>query len=76
MKYIKKELLKRQIKHIDIKKFDSKPLIDSFEDMAFQSRNLARACEIYDKMLQDKDCTIILCLAGSLVSAGLKKSNY
>ena len=73
MKYIKKELLKRQIKHIDIKKFDSKPLIDSFEDMAFQSRNLARACEIYDKMLQDKDCTIILCLAGSLVSAGLKK---
>ena len=73
MKYIKKELLKRQIKHIDIKKFDSKSLIDSFEDMAFQSRNLARACEIYDKMLQDKDCTIMLCLAGSLVSAGLKK---
>ena len=49
------------------------PLIKSYEDMAFQSRNLARACDIYDRMLKDKDCTIILCLAGSLVSAGLKK---
>lgn len=73
MKYDKKELLKKKIKHIDIKKFNSISLIDSFDDMAFQSRNLARACKIYDTMLKDKDCTIILCLAGSLVSAGLKK---
>ena len=41
--------------------------------MAFQSRNLANACTIYDSMLKDKNCTIILCLAGSLFSAGLKK---
>ncbi len=73
MKYDKKELLKDKIQHIDIKKFNSIPLIESFDNMAFQSRNLARACKIYDKMLQDKDCTTILCLAGSLVSAGLKK---
>jgi deoxyhypusine synthase len=73
MKYDKKDLLKKKIKHIDIKKFNSIPLIDSFDDMAFQSRNLARACKIYDTMLNDKDCTIILCVAGSLVSAGLKK---
>lgn len=73
MDYNKKELLKQKIKHIDIKKFNSVPLIESFENMAFQSRNLARACKIYDTMLKDKDCTIILCLAGSLVSAGLKK---
>lgn len=73
MKYVKKELLKTKVEHIDIKKFNSIPLIESFDKMAFQSRNLARACRIFDKMLQDKDCTIILCLAGSLVSAGLKK---
>ena len=72
MKYNKKDLLKRKVEHIDIKKFNSIPLIESYEDMAFQSRNLARACDIYDKMLKDKDCSIILCLAGSLVSAGLK----
>ncbi|MCK4902636.1 MAG: deoxyhypusine synthase family protein, partial [Thermoplasmatales archaeon] len=73
MKYNKKELLKQKIKHIDIKKLDITQLIESFDDMAFQSRNLARACKIYNDMLKDKDCTVILCLAGSLVSAGLKK---
>ena len=73
MKYSKKELLKEKIQHIDIEKFNSVPLIESFENMAFQARNLADASKIYDKMLKDKDCTIYLCLAGSLFSAGLKK---
>jgi deoxyhypusine synthase len=41
--------------------------------MAFSSRDLSRAAEIYDRMLRDTDCGIILCLAGSLISAGLKK---
>ncbi len=68
----KKQLLSQKIEHIDIKKFNAVPLIDSFDRMAFQSRNLANACKIYDTMLNDKDCTVILCLAGSLVSAGLK----
>jgi len=73
MEYNKKDLLKTKIEHIDIKKFNAVPLIESFDKMAFQSRNLARACRIYDTMLKDKDCAVILCLAGSLVSAGLKK---
>ena len=73
MKYNKKELLKTKIEHIDITKFNSIPLINSFDKMAFQSRNLARACDIYDQMLKDEECSVVLCLAGSLVSAGLKK---
>jgi len=44
--------------------------------MAFQARNLAKAAKIYDKMLSDKACTVILCLAGSLFSAGLQKVVY
>ena len=32
-----------------------------------------RAADIYDRMLRDEECGIILCLAGSLISAGLKK---
>jgi len=73
MTYIKGDLLGKKIQHIDIKTFNSIPLIHSFDNMAFQSRNLAKACNIYEHMLKDKDCSIILCLAGSLVSAGLKK---
>jgi deoxyhypusine synthase len=74
MKYDKKKLLKEKIEHIDIKKFNSVSLIESFNHMAFQSRNLARACKIFDEMLKENDCTSILCLAGSLASAGLKKT--
>jgi deoxyhypusine synthase len=74
MKYEKNKLLKEKIEHIDIKKFNSISLIESFDHMAFQSRNLARACKIFDTMLKDDDCTNILCLAGSLVSAGLKNT--
>ena len=72
----KEDFLKKEILHIDIKSFNSIPLIKQFENMSFQARNLARAAEIYDKMLSDKDCTIILCLSGSLFSGGLKKAVY
>lgn len=68
----KKEFLSTPIYHIDIKTFNAIPLIEAFDQMAFQSRNLANACKIYQTMLTDEECSIILCLAGSLVSAGLK----
>ncbi|MEM4367041.1 MAG: deoxyhypusine synthase [Candidatus Anstonellales archaeon] len=69
----KKDYLSREVRHIDIMKFDSAEIIRQYENTAFQARNLARAAHIYDRMLADKDCKIILCLAGSLFSAGLKK---
>ncbi|MDP7266046.1 MAG: deoxyhypusine synthase family protein, partial [Candidatus Thermoplasmatota archaeon] len=69
----KKDILSAEIQHIDITKFDSTPLMESFGKMAFQARNLANAAEIYERMIRDPHCTMILCLAGSLFSAGLKK---
>jgi deoxyhypusine synthase len=68
----KKDYLKQTIQHIDIKQHNVIPLVESFKDMAFQARNLYRAANYYDKMLEDKNCSVILCLAGSLFSAGLK----
>ncbi len=41
--------------------------------MAYSARDLHRAAEIYDRMLRDESCAVILCMAGSLISAGLKK---
>jgi deoxyhypusine synthase len=72
----KKELLKQTIHHFDIKSFNPIPLVDQYEHMAFQARNLARAAHIYDNMLADTECGVILCMAGSLVSAGLKGIIY
>lgn len=69
----KKDFLKTPIEHIDIKKYNVVPLVDAMEKMAFSARSLNRAARIYDMMLRDKDCSVILTLAGSLFSAGLKK---
>ncbi len=72
--WTKKELLANPVKHIDITKFDARPVIDSYRQMAYSSRTLANAADIYSMMLKDKDCAVILTLAGSLISAGLKKA--
>ncbi len=69
----KQDFLKDTIKHFDIKQHNVVPIVDSFRDMAFQARNLHRAASIYDRMLSDEKCSVILCLAGSLFSAGLKQ---
>ena len=69
----KSDLLKTPIAHIDITKLDVVPIVDAMRDMAFSARDLARAADITDRMAGDADCGIILCLAGSLISAGLKK---
>src|SRR6476469_4897772 len=68
-----KELLKQTIQHIDIKQHNVVPLVDAMSHMAYSSRDLARAASIYERMVRDHDCGIILCLAGSLISAGLKQ---
>src|ERR1700735_4268239 len=69
----KKELLTTPIQHIDIAKYNVVPMVDAMQSMAYTSRDTARAASIYDMMLRDTDCGVILCLAGSLISAGLQK---
>src|SRR6185437_8652367 len=69
----KKELLSKVIEHIDITKHNVVPMVDSMEKMAFQARNLARGAKIFTMMQEDKECAVFLSLAGSLISAGLKK---
>ena len=69
----KKELLTETIQHIDMKRHNVVPLVDAMQNMAFSARDLHRAADIYDRMLRDTDCAVVLCLAGSLISAGLKQ---
>src|SRR5690349_13216602 len=66
----KAELLSTPIEHIDITKFDARPIIDAMGKMSFTSRDLARATGIYNTMLEDKDCSIILVIAGSTSAGG------
>ncbi len=61
------------VEHIDITKLNVVELVDAMGHTAFQARNLHRAANILTMMVNEKECAVILTLAGSLFSAGLKK---
>ena len=66
----KKSLLQEVVQHIDITKFDSRPIIDAMREMSFTSRDTAVAADIFNRMIRDKQCTIFLTLAGSTSAGG------
>lgn len=66
----KAELLSSPVEHIDISKFDARPLIDAWEKMSFTSRDAARAARIFNAALEDKNCSVFLTLAGSTSAGG------
>jgi len=66
----KAALLNNVVEHIDIKSFDARPIIKAMGKMSFTSRDLARATEIFNALLQDKGATSILTLAGSTSAGG------
>jgi deoxyhypusine synthase len=66
----KAELLAHQVEHIDITKFDARPIVEAMGKMSFTSRDLARATDIYNQMLSDPDCSVILVVAGSTSAGG------
>lgn len=66
----KKDLLKNKVEHIDIKKINAVATINAMKKMSFSARDLANAADIYDRMLREKKCAVILTLAGSTSAAG------
>jgi deoxyhypusine synthase len=48
-------------------------LIASLKNTGFNAKRLAIACEIYERMIQDKECVKFFGLAGALVPAGMQK---
>jgi deoxyhypusine synthase len=66
----KAELLSTTVEHIDIRSFDARPIVEAMGKMSFTSRDLARAADIYNQMLADRDCTIFLVIAGSTSAGG------
>ena len=66
----KKNILSNPVRHIDIKSFDSNKIIEAMKDMSFTARDTAKAAEIFNTMINDKDCTIMLCIAGSTSAGG------
>jgi deoxyhypusine synthase len=66
----KKDLLKKTVEHIDIKAINAVEMIEAMKKMSFSARDLGNAADIYDRMLREKKCAVILTLAGSTSAAG------
>ena len=66
----KKSFLEKPVEHIDITSFDARKIINSMGKMSFTSRDASNAAKIFNEMLDDKDCSIFLTLAGSTSAAG------
>ncbi len=70
----RKDYLQGPVNHIKIRK------ALTVDELMVQFRNsgslgagrLAAACDIYEKMLQDKECTVFLALSGAVVPAGMR----
>src|SRR3989344_3535948 len=66
----KADILKHEVKHIDIKSFDARPIINAMKHMSFTARDTANATELLRQMIEEPDGIVILTLAGSTSAAG------
>jgi deoxyhypusine synthase len=69
----KKDYLKSKVEHVDITAINSVDIIGAMKGMSFTARDLATAADIYDRMLRDRRCAVILTIAGSTSAAGCMK---
>jgi deoxyhypusine synthase len=70
----RKDYLQNPVKHIKINgPLTVNQLVQQFQGSgSFGAGRLARACNIYEKMLRNKDCTVFLALSGAVVPAGMR----
>jgi deoxyhypusine synthase len=66
----KSDFLRDTVKHIDVTSFDATEIIRAMRDMSFTARDTAVAADIFNRMINDDQCTIILCIAGSTSAGG------
>jgi deoxyhypusine synthase len=70
----RQDYLQNPVKHI---KIDGSLTVDQLMRQfqgsgSFGPGRLSKACNIYEKMLRDKDCTVFLALSGAVVPAGMR----
>lgn len=69
----KKDYLKKTVEHIDFTSINSVDIIKAMQGMSFTARELAQGADIFDRMLGDRNCAVILTIAGSTSAAGCMK---
>jgi deoxyhypusine synthase len=70
----RKNFLQEPVKHMKVNgKLTVDQLIRQFENSgSFGAGRLSTACNIYERMVRDNECTIFMALAGAVVPAGMR----
>jgi deoxyhypusine synthase len=70
----RREILREPVQSIRIKgKLTVDQLIQQFQNSgSFGAGRVATACDIYERMVRENDCTVFLALAGAMVPAGMR----
>jgi deoxyhypusine synthase len=70
----RKDYLRNPVTHIKINEaLTVDQLMRQFKNSgSFGAGRLATACDVYEKMVRDKECTIFLALSGAVVPAGMR----
>jgi len=70
----RKDFLREPVEHIRINgKLTVNQLVKQFRNSgSFGAGRLSAACDIYERMLRDEECTVFLGLAGAVVPAGMR----
>lgn len=65
-----KSLFTKKVKSIEVRKKSVSQLLKDMSQTGFQGRRLSEVCEVFEKMVRDKNLTILLGYSGSLSVAG------
>ena len=70
----RKDYLRNPVEHM---KIDAPLTVDQLMQQfaksgSFGAGRVATACDVYENMLRDKDCTVFLAVSGAVVPAGLR----
>ncbi len=70
----RRDFLQNPVQHIKIDgKLTVDQMIQQFKNSgSFGAGRLSEACDIYERMIRDEECTIFLPLAGAMVPAGMR----
>jgi deoxyhypusine synthase len=70
----RREILREPVRSIRVKgKLTVDQLVQQFQNSgSFGAGRVATACDIYERMVRENDCTVFLALAGAMVPAGMR----
>ena len=70
----KSKILQKPVRHLNLKGVQSVfDLVQSFQHTSFQSRNVYRCFEVFQKMLRDPECIVFLGLSGAMIPGGMRQ---